>query len=109
MQHRIINIPDGPNGDELKPQTSLSFKPFLDYVRMRLQDSETIKKEIYHLVLQKFSKYPELEGVVDINDTEKYSDVLNLLYIALSTIVEDERKSSLGAFSSCHTRDLLWF
>jgi hypothetical protein len=96
MRYEIVNISEetGPAGT--KPLTTLSFGPFLEYVRMRLQDTETIKKEIYHLILQKFSKYPELQGIVNINDTGRYKEVLNLLYIALSTIVEDERKVLWG-------------
>lgn len=96
MQHRLIELPDPGMPGEEPIQTRLSFKPFLDYVRMRLQDKDTIKKEIYLLILEKFSQYPELEGEVDVADTGKYTDLLNLLYIVLSTVVEDEKEVIWG-------------
>jgi DNA-directed RNA polymerase delta subunit len=61
-----------------------------------MEDSGTIKKDIYQLILHKFSKYPELEGVISLEDSAKYKDILNLLYIALSTVVEDEKNVSWG-------------
>lgn len=96
MQHRIIHIPEADNPEEQRPVTCLSFRPFLDYIRMRMNDKESIKREIYQLVLDKFSKYPELEGVIPIEDTGKYKELLHLLYIVLSTVMEDEKKVLWG-------------
>ncbi|MCR6719603.1 MAG: GAF domain-containing protein [Chitinophagaceae bacterium] len=96
MQHRRIEIPDPGMSQEAPIETRLSFKPFLDYVRMRLQDENSIKKEIYRLIVDKFSQYPELEGEIDVEETKKYTDILNLLYIVLSTVVEDEKEVIWG-------------
>src|SRR5882724_9215239 len=96
MQHRIITLPDELEGNSLRPATSLSFRPFLDYIRERMNNTGTIKKEIYQLILQKFSKYPELEGEINVGDTGKYKELLDLLYIALSTVMEDEKKVLWG-------------
>jgi hypothetical protein len=96
MQHRIINLANEHYAGIQGPVTSLSFKPFLDYIRERMKDVDAIKQEIYQMILDKFSKYPELEGEVKLEDTEKYKSLLDLLYIALSTVVEDERKVLWG-------------
>jgi len=61
-----------------------------------MDDTKTIKKEIYQLVLQRFSKYPELEKEVQLEDTAQYKDLLDLLYIVLSTVVEDEKNVMWG-------------
>lgn len=96
MQHRIISLPDPGVPGEAPVNTQLSFKPFLDYVRMRLQDKDSIKKEIYKLILEKFAQYPELEAEVKLEDTGKYIELLNLLYMVLSTVVEDEKEVLWG-------------
>ena len=96
MQHRIISLPDPGVPGEAPVNTQLSFKPFLDYVRMRLQDRDSIKKEIYKLILEKFAQYPELEAEVKLEDTGKYIELLNLLYMVLSTVVEDEKEVLWG-------------
>src|SRR5258706_6482792 len=96
MQQRILHLPDIQDPAIPKPVIVLSFKPFLDYIRERMDDTETIKKEIYQLILHRFSKYPELEEEVKLEDTGKYRDLLALLYIALSTVVEDEKNVLWG-------------
>jgi hypothetical protein len=96
MQHRILRVPDVYDAALSKPVIELSFGPFLDYIRERMDDTKTIKKEIYQLVLQRFSKYPELEKEVQLEDTAKYKDLLDLLYIVLSTVVEDEKNVLWG-------------
>ena len=96
MQHRLLKLPDTGAKREDQIQAELSFKPFLDYVRMRLEDRDAIKKEIYQLILDKFAAFPELEKPIAVEDTARYADLLNLLYIVLSTVVEDERQVLWG-------------
>ncbi|HLG41247.1 MAG TPA: hypothetical protein VI461_16320, partial [Chitinophagaceae bacterium] len=96
MRHEILKLPGEIDTDRVRPAATLSFKPFLDYIREQMEDTETIKKDIYQLILHKFSKHPELEGEVELEDTAKYKDILNLLYIALSTVVEDEKNVRWG-------------
>jgi hypothetical protein len=96
MQHQILNFPDIYDPAIPRPVIALSFKPFLDYIRERLDDTQTIKKEIYQLIIHRFSKFPELEGEVKLEDVGKYKDLLDLLYIALSTVVEDEKNVVWG-------------
>lgn len=96
MQHRLITLPQSSAENEKPIDTRLSFKPFLDYVRKRLQDKDAIKKEIYELILEKFARYPELESTIAVEDVPRYKELLNLLYIVLSTVVEDEKKVLWG-------------
>jgi hypothetical protein len=91
MQHRIINVSQEIENAEGQPVTELSFKPFLNYVRLRLKDRDTIKREIYQLILHKFDKYPELESPIAVTELGKYKELLNLLYMVLSSVVDDEK------------------
>jgi len=96
MQQKILRFPDIYDSELPRPVINLSFRPFLDYIRERMDDTKTIKKEIYELVLQRFSKHPELEGNIKLTDTTKYKELLDLLYIVLSTVVEDEKNVLWG-------------
>ncbi|MES2775703.1 MAG: GAF domain-containing protein [Bacteroidota bacterium] len=92
MQQKLINTMGEDTGFKLQADTHLSFKPFLDYVRLRLQEENSIKKEIYQMVLDKFSPYPELEGEVELDTLPKYKHLLDLLHVVLTSVVEDETK-----------------
>ena len=93
MQQKLINLmEEGEEGIHLAVDTRLSFKPFLDHLRKRLQEGETIKKEILEFILEKFSAYPELEGEVPPEHLDRYKQLFDLLYIALSNIIDDEKK-----------------
>lgn len=96
MRQQIINLAHEQIPGMKTPVTSLSFRPFLEYIRARINETDAIKKEIYQMILQKFSKYPELEGEVKLEDVGKYREILDLLHIALSTVVEDEKKLLWG-------------
>jgi hypothetical protein len=96
MQQRILDLAQEHMPGMKAPATSLSFKPFLDYIRERMHVTDAVKKVIYEMILQKFSKYPELENEVRLEDTGKYKEMLDLLYIALSTVVEDEKEVLWG-------------
>lgn len=96
MRHEIFTISGEAAADSPAPQSRLSFQPFLRYIRERMEDGETIKRDIYNLILHKFSKYPETEAGLTLEDSSRYTDLFNLLYIALSTVVEDEKKLRWG-------------
>lgn len=96
MQHQLITLPEEAGSEHQKPAASLSFRPFLDYVRQRLQDRDAIKTDIYELILEKFAAYPELEGTIPVESVGKYKKLLDLLFITLSTVIEDEKNIYWG-------------
>jgi len=96
MQYKILNLAEASDFEESGVKTSLSFKPFLDYIRARLADKDTIKKDIYELILHKFSAFPELEGRIELEEMAKYKGLLDLMFIVLSSVVEDEKQILWG-------------
>lgn len=97
MQQKILNLMEElPAGLPVPTDIHLSFKPFLDHIRYRLQNGESIKKEIFELILQKFDAHPELEGNIEVEKLQNYKPLLDLLYITLSNIIEDETKVYWG-------------
>ena len=76
--------------------TSLSFKPFLNYVRARLQENDSVKKEVMAFILEKFAACPQLEDEVSLDKLPQYKELLNLIFVVLTSIAEDEKKVYWG-------------
>ena len=89
MQSTILNM-DQQVGDELGPETVLTFRPFIDHLRKRKEESNCHKSRFFAFVVEQFEKYPELLAPVDINKVKDYSELMQLIYSMLSPIVENE-------------------
>jgi len=96
MQQKLINMLGTERGSETMNDTRLSFKPFLDFVRLRLEDGHSVKKEMLAFVLDKFKLYPELEKEVPLDDLPKYKNLLDLLYVVLTSVLDDEKDVCWG-------------
>lgn len=90
MQTMAININEKFVFDKL--DTGLSFKPFIDFLRKRVKNDNSLKDKLTGFLLEKLEKYPELEGDVPIENIEKYKDVLELIFVSMSNVTEDENR-----------------
>jgi hypothetical protein len=92
MQTTILDIRENVMNKKLV-ETAFSFKPFIKYLKKRVDAEQTIKAEFYRFVLNKFKIYPHLEtDTLTVKEAEKYTDVLELVYTILSPAIEDETK-----------------
>lgn len=69
----------------------LSFGPFLRFIREKASKEQTLRKDFYQYVLDKFSPYPELEEGVDVTLLHQYKEVLEVMYAMLSPSFEEEK------------------
>ena len=72
------------------PETVLTFRPFIDYLRKRRDETNCHKSRFFSFVVEQFEKYPELLQPVDINKVKDYAELMQLIYSMLSPIVENE-------------------
>lgn len=77
-----------PLGADIK----LSLRPFIEYVERRVEEEKTAKVNFYRYILAQFSAYPELKNAILPADTEKYTALFELIYTALSPIINDEKQ-----------------
>lgn len=96
MQQKIMNMLEADEKLEIITDTRISFTPFLDYVRERLQDKSSVKKEVMAFILDKFAAWPQLEDEVSLEQLPEYKELLDLLYVVLTSVVEDEKKVYWG-------------
>ncbi len=91
MQQKIIRMPELTEKQRNPPHATLSFQPFLQYIREHLKDKDNIKKDIYALILQKFESYPNIHNVADLEESGQFRELLDMLYITLTSLVDDEK------------------
>jgi hypothetical protein len=91
MQTNILDIVPIPF-PEPAPETVISFAPFINYLKERLKSADCHKAKFFSYVIEQFEEHPELLQQVKQEDVGKYADQLQLIYLCLSPIVEDEEK-----------------
>ena len=74
------------------PETVLTFRPFIDYLRKRKNETTCHKSRFFSFVVEQFEKHPELLQPVDINKVNEHAELMQLVYTMLSPIVEDEEQ-----------------
>ncbi|RZL14868.1 MAG: GAF domain-containing protein, partial [Pedobacter sp.] len=98
MQTITLNLTNNVAGKReiLKPSLGadikLSLKPFIDYIKKRAELERTSKSNFYKYIIQQFNQYPELQFPIAVEDAEKYTELYELIYTALSPIINDENQ-----------------
>jgi len=72
------------------PETVLTFRHYINYLEKRRDESNCSKSRFFAFVIDQFHQHPELMEEVDLNDIQKYSEQLQLIYNTLAPVVEDE-------------------
>ncbi|MCD0488672.1 GAF domain-containing protein [Pedobacter sp. MC2016-14] len=73
-------------------EAKFSLKPFMDFVAEKVKTERTAKVNFYKYILDRFHQYPELEGPILAGDAPRYSALFELIYTALSPILNDEEE-----------------
>ncbi|QQL49081.1 hypothetical protein [Mucilaginibacter ginkgonis] len=80
--------------------TAYSYKAFTDDLRHRISTETTIKGQFYKMILDSFSKHPELEGRLTAEEAIKYPDILELVYAVISPAIVNEQDYYWGIGSA---------
>jgi hypothetical protein len=93
MQAITLNLNKGITGSGQLLEGAdikLSLLPFINYIEKRIETEKTAKINFYRYILEQFSKYPELRDPISTEDTSKYTELFELIYTALSPIINEE-------------------
>ncbi|MDH7459650.1 GAF domain-containing protein [Chitinophagaceae bacterium 26-R-25] len=89
MQNTIINVfPDFPPDSTV--EVALSFGPFIRFLKSRNDKDNMHKNHFFRYIIDQFERHPELLSAIDVKEMYKYSKPLELVYAAVSPVVEDE-------------------
>ena len=75
---------------EHMPESVLTFRPFIDYLRKRRDETQTIKSRFFSFVIEQFEQHPALLEPMRLDDVKQYAELLQLIYTTLSPIIENE-------------------
>ncbi|HSN61043.1 MAG TPA: hypothetical protein VLR49_08915, partial [Ferruginibacter sp.] len=96
MQQRIINMLEIGSTSELNVNSTLSFKPFINFLRTQLAKDEPAKKELLSYVLNRFETVDKNDEAMLLDELHNYKDLLDLLFVILTDVTEDEKQLYWG-------------
>jgi hypothetical protein len=93
MQATLLNISQPDTNHTGVPEVQLSFKPFVNYLKSRIDNEDTVKKEFFSYVLQRFLDADQLRGDISMEEVIKYKEELSLVYSLLMPVIAEETNS----------------
>jgi len=82
----VCGIGQGGIGTDVQ----FSLRPFVAFLREKMNTEKSAKINFYKYMLEQFSAYPELAAPLANEDIAKYNHLYELIYTALSPIINDE-------------------
>ncbi|MET1054152.1 MAG: GAF domain-containing protein [Pedobacter sp.] len=83
----------GSGKEAIGTDIQFSLRPFINFLIDKQQHEKTAKVNFYNYMLEQFSVYPELQLPIPKEETSKYNHLYELIYTALSPIINDEGES----------------
>lgn len=95
MQLTILDV-SASKGQPLAIDAAISFKPFVHYLEKRLAEEKTVKSLLYKEALARFNDASIRSRDIELEDIEKYGDLLEHVYACLSPADEGEGRLAWG-------------
>lgn len=70
--------------------SSLSFRPLVEYLKGRLKTEKSVKSEFYRFLLEKIEKEKLLLNNIKAKDLVQYKDTLELIFTILTPLMDNE-------------------
>jgi hypothetical protein len=90
MQTMTININE--KFTLVKLDTAFSLRPFINFLKKSLKNDSSLKDKLTAFLLEKMEQFPELEGDIPVENMDKYRDILELIFVSMSNVTEDENR-----------------
>ncbi len=89
MKSNILEIPQ-KNPALVLPGEVLTMKYFVNHLRKVRETASAHRQRFISFVIKKCEAYPEVEGPMDVAKIKDYGDLLQLLHVTTSPILEEE-------------------
>jgi len=95
MQTSLLDI-EGELSQHFVGRTNLSFRRFVEYLKHRIETEQSVRTKFYRFALKKFEMHPEVTSIIKPEETEKYSELFELVYASLLPLTFDENSNLWG-------------
>ena len=85
-----------------------SLKPYVEHIKSFLQDETSVKAGFYEYILNKMSKYPNLEQTLKGQDLAQHKDLIEFVYATLSYDLFGDKSEAMWAFSAPFKPDVFY-
>jgi hypothetical protein len=75
---------------------TLSFAPFLEHLKKRLQSERTVKTEYYRHIIERFTENPSWKTGLPLHELEAYKELFEIVYFVLTPLAADEKETMWG-------------
>jgi hypothetical protein len=91
MNKTILDLSNGA-AQNLQVDSAISFKPFMDHLRKRAEEEQTVKATLYKATLDVFNKRNVYDLEIPLKDIYQYEELLEHMYMCLSTPMAAENE-----------------
>jgi hypothetical protein len=95
MQNTLLDLEENLS-EHFTNRTNLSFKQFAEYLKCRIKTEQNVRTKFYRFALKKFESYPESSSIIELEETGKYKELLELVYASLLPLTFDENSNLWG-------------
>jgi len=85
LQASLLNLLEAvQTGSRPELKTTLSFRPFIEYLRRNAEQADPIKAAICRAALDQFLEYPDLKDQIPVEDAARYQPLLEQVYALIT-------------------------
>ncbi len=89
MQSGVINIKKDTDEPDII-ESVLSFKPFVQELKNRVDSEKTIRRRFYEDIVSRFEENDAFEGMTDPDSVGEHTELLELVFASLAPLISDE-------------------
>lgn len=83
MHKQILDFAD-PSWADRGVSCTLSFGPFIDWLKRRVLEEPTVRRHFYQQALDRFAAYPELPDCIPVDAIYQYEELLEWVYACIA-------------------------
>ncbi|MFY0253565.1 GAF domain-containing protein [Chitinophaga sp. 30R24] len=94
---KVLTAHPGVLNDDKVIESHISFVPFLNYLKEKVEDGGEVRSSFYKLIIEKFESNPDvLQPIPNDADLSPYKEYLDLLVAAIFPVTTDSSKDIYG-------------
>src|SRR5690606_13656433 len=90
MQTALFSIINGDGDKFPEIETHLSFEPYLKYLKSRVKNENSVKKDLFKMIINKFKRAQEDHGPLSDQNLFKFEEEFSLIHASMNSPLAEE-------------------